>query len=81
MHRSSPASKDKGKEHIEVINRHDILGCLILATQVLREHLWHDYRNVSAIYCPYTTLEFRDRSQHSQQTWCPIHQCTLAIHF
>jgi hypothetical protein len=63
MHRFSPASKDKGKEYIEVTSRHDILGYLILATQVLHEHLlWHHYRHVSVIYCPYATLKFRKES-------------------
>jgi hypothetical protein len=57
MHRSRPPIKDKCKKHIEVTSGHDILGYLALATQVLHELiLWHDHRNVSAIYCPYATM-------------------------
>jgi hypothetical protein len=67
MHRSRPPSKYKCKKHIEVTSSHDILGCLALATQVLPELiLWHDHRNVGAIYCPYATQEFRGESKMLQ---------------
>jgi hypothetical protein len=54
------------------------MGCLILATQVLREHfLWHNYRKMTAIYCPNAILEFRKEStvyklgMHVFEIWVP----------
>jgi hypothetical protein len=47
-------------------------------TQVLHEFiLWHDHGNVSAIYCPYATHEFRVESKviqprmHCFKIWVP----------
>jgi hypothetical protein len=58
IYKIRPSSKYTCKNHIKVTRSHHILGCHVLATQVLNKLvIGHDHRNVSAIYCPYTILK------------------------